>query len=233
MGVVLIVGDLVVPLRPRVLNRSMLAEQVTRFTARVRTVSPSQPAERHAPAGPPTRMTRVRTWPPVPVDPLGPALAVLAGYVYSLQGFNGYLSRDLALYAYAGQQVAEGVPPYEGVINRSRSTEPIFVPGVGALAGRLVLDVDEVAHHAGAVPRACPPPRSGWPTSSAGVLLSPPASPASPPRVALIAVSGFNLYATNGPREKTTDGAPSALRDAGGRATAASAGRACSCRWRR
>ncbi|MEO6144298.1 MAG: hypothetical protein ABIP19_09995, partial [Dermatophilaceae bacterium] len=74
------------------------------------------------------------------LDPLGPALAVLGGAIFLLRGFDGVLSRDLALYAYAGQRVADGVPPYVGVMNRSGPLAHL-VPGVGAWLGdRLGVD---------------------------------------------------------------------------------------------
>src|SRR5262245_51938302 len=92
------------------------------------------PAQRPAPVvGSPSTSggRRLRAW----FDPLGPLLALLAGSVYWLRGFDGYLSRDLALYAYAGQQFADGVPAYEGVVNRSGPLSHL-VPGLGALAAR-------------------------------------------------------------------------------------------------
>ena len=76
------------------------------------------------------------------LDPLGPALAIVAGVVSLLRGFDAVLSRDLALYAYAGQRVADGVPPYVGVMNRSGPLAHL-VPGLGARLGDL-LDVDDL-----------------------------------------------------------------------------------------
>ena len=76
------------------------------------------------------------------LDPLGPAVALLAGVLFLLRGFDGMLTRDLALYAYAGQRVADGVPPYVGVMNRSGPLAHL-VPGAGAWVGD-VLDVDDL-----------------------------------------------------------------------------------------
>lgn len=69
-------------------------------------------------------------------------MAVVAGVVFVLRGFDAVLSRDLALYAYAGQQVADGVPPYVGVMNRSGPLAHL-VPGAGAWFGDL-LEVDDL-----------------------------------------------------------------------------------------
>ncbi len=75
-----------------------------------------------------------------PLDPVGPVLGVLAAGVFWLHGFDNLLTRDLGLYAYAGQQVADGVPPYVGVMNRSGPLAHL-VPGFGAwLAGGLGTD---------------------------------------------------------------------------------------------
>lgn len=76
------------------------------------------------------------------LDPLGPALAIVSGVLFWLRGFEGVLTRDLALYTYAGQQVADGVPPYVGVMNRSGPLAHL-VPGAGAWLGDL-LGVDDL-----------------------------------------------------------------------------------------
>ncbi|MFC6288501.1 hypothetical protein ACFP3Q_15745 [Nocardioides sp. GCM10027113] len=134
------------------------------------------------------------------LDPAGPALALLAVIVYWLNGFDGYLSRDLALYAYAGQQVAEGDSPYVGVVNRSGPLSHA-VPGLGALLARLLGTDDLLTMRvlflvlsAGCI----------WLAYLLGrdLLQSRPAGLAT--AAALLAVHGFALYATHGPREKTT-----------------------------
>jgi hypothetical protein len=134
------------------------------------------------------------------VDPLGPACALLAGFVYWLHGFNGYLSRDLALYAYAGQQVADGVPPYEGVYNRSGPLSHL-VPGLGALVGR-VTGVDELS--AMRVQFLILSIVSIWLAYLMGRELLSSRLAGVATAIALFGVSAFNLYATTGPREKTT-----------------------------
>ncbi|MEO7843974.1 MAG: hypothetical protein ABIR82_01430 [Nocardioides sp.] len=70
-------------------------------------------------------------------DPVGAVVALTSGVVFLLHGFHGELTRDLGLYAYAGQQVADGVPPYVGVMNRSGPLAHL-VPGLGAATARLV-----------------------------------------------------------------------------------------------
>ena len=55
---------------------------------------------------------------------------------YALHGFNGMLTRDLAVYSYAGQQVAEGVPPYLGILNRAGPLAHV-IPGIGVGIARI------------------------------------------------------------------------------------------------
>ena len=57
--------------------------------------------------------------------------------VFALHGTDGMLSRDLGIYAYAGQQVADGVPPYVGVLNRAGPLAHVL-PGLGVVLARLV-----------------------------------------------------------------------------------------------
>ena len=70
------------------------------------------------------------------VDPT--VLLVAAGtfVIYVLHGFNGYFGRDPGVYAYAGEQVADGVPPYVGIVNRAGPLAHML-PAVGAAMGRL------------------------------------------------------------------------------------------------
>ena len=71
------------------------------------------------------------------VDPLGPLLGLAGFLVFVLYGFQGYLSRDSGLYAYSALQVAEGVPPYESVLNRAGPLAHL-VPWLGVTPARLV-----------------------------------------------------------------------------------------------
>ncbi len=69
-------------------------------------------------------------------DPLLWMVGAGAVLTYALHGFSGMLSRDLGMYSYAGQQVADGVPPYLGVLNRAGPLAHLL-PAVGALVARL------------------------------------------------------------------------------------------------
>jgi hypothetical protein len=71
---------------------------------------------------------------------LDPWLVVSCGVafvVYLVHGFDGALGVDLAVYSYAGQQVAEGQLPYEAIINRSGPLAHL-IPGIGAWTARVV-----------------------------------------------------------------------------------------------
>lgn len=76
------------------------------------------------------------------IDPWVVICCVAALAVYLLHGLHGTLLRDNALYSYAGQQVAEGVPPYVGVFNRAGPLAHL-IPGIGVLTAR-VLSVDDL-----------------------------------------------------------------------------------------
>jgi hypothetical protein len=69
-------------------------------------------------------------------DPLPAALVVTALVVWGARGLQTPLTRDPALYLYAGQQVAAGEPPYVGVLNRSGPFSHLL-PGLGVELGRL------------------------------------------------------------------------------------------------
>ena len=77
------------------------------------------------------------------LDPITPLVGLVALVVYSLHGFGGVLNRDLGVYAYAGQQFADGVPPYEGILNRAGPLAHML-PGVGMVAGRLVVPSHQI-----------------------------------------------------------------------------------------
>jgi hypothetical protein len=126
-------------------------------------------------------------------------VGVVALLTYALHGFDGYLTRDLGIYAYAGQQFAEGVPPYVSVLNRAGPLAQML-PGVGVLA----------AHHLGlgdvvgarllfllfAVACVCllyRLARDVFSSRAAGLAAA----------AAFLSFEGFVRYASGGPREKT------------------------------
>jgi hypothetical protein len=96
-------------------------------------------ARRDSPANERPRRTVVES---LRFDPFIVAVAAVAATVYTLHGFQGKLTRDAGIYAYAGQQVADGVPPYLGVLNRAGPLAHL-VPGLGAWAARVV-NVDDL-----------------------------------------------------------------------------------------
>ena len=144
-----------------------------------------------------------RTGRPTPrhrIDLLGPTLALASGVVYALHGFGHYLSRDLGLYAYAGQQFADGALPYEGVINRSGPFSHM-VPGLGVWAGRVVGVDDLLAMRALflVLSMICV-----WLAYVLGRDLLGSRLTGVTVAIALLFVDGFTQYASGGPREKTT-----------------------------
>lgn len=62
--------------------------------------------------------------------------------LFSMRGFDGYMSRDVGLYGYAGQQVAEGGVPYVDVFERGGPLSQLL-PGLGVILARTV-GVDDV-----------------------------------------------------------------------------------------
>lgn len=131
-----------------------------------------------------------------------PALLVccaIAVLVFLPHGFHGYLSRDLALYTYAGQQFADGVVPYAAVVNRAGPLAHA-IPGVGIFLARLV-GIDDVIGvrifflliSVVAVGACYLMGRTVFRSRLAGIGAA----------AVLICNQGFVFYATNGPREKT------------------------------
>ncbi|HEX5919367.1 MAG TPA: hypothetical protein VFY76_16015 [Nocardioides sp.] len=142
----------------------------------------------------PGRVSRMRA-----IDPLVPVVAAVSVVVYVLHGFQGMLTRDLGIYSYAGQQVADGVPPYVGVLNRAGPLAHVL-PGVGALVAR-VGGLDDVVTMrvlfmlmaTAAVCVAYLLGRDLFRSRAAGLVTA----------SAMLAFHGFIQYASNGPREKT------------------------------
>lgn len=139
-----------------------------------------------------SRLRRLDWW--------GPMLAAGAVVIFLLHGFGGLLTRDLALYAYGGQQFAEGVPPYVAVLNRAGPLAHM-VPGFGVMIARALGTDDLITMRAlmmvlstVAVWLTYLLGRDAFRSRLAGV-----ASAAT-----LLTFQGFVTYATGGPREKTT-----------------------------
>ena len=132
-------------------------------------------------------------------DPLVPVVAIVCIAVYTLHGFHGALTRDLGVYSYAGQQVADGVPPYLGILNRAGPLAHA-IPGIGALLAR-VGGVDElltmrVLFMLIATAAVCATyvlGRDLFASRAAGLVSA----------GGMLAFHGFIQYASNGPREKT------------------------------
>jgi hypothetical protein len=133
------------------------------------------------------------------VDPLVPAIAVVSIVVYTLHGFHGTLTRDLGVYSYAGQQVADGVAPYLGILNRAGPLAHAL-PGVGALLARLggwddvvTMRVEFMLIATACVCTCYVLGRDLFRSRGAGLVCA----------GTLLAFHGFIQYASNGPREKT------------------------------
>jgi hypothetical protein len=131
------------------------------------------------------------------VDPV--AVGLVALVVYTLHGFDGDLGRDQGTFVYGGQQLADGVPPYAGILN---STGPVVdvVTGIGIRLGSVVgLDsvfaarVTYLAASAVAVGALSVLAREALRSRAAGLVV---------PAV-FLTFAGFLTLATDGPREKT------------------------------
>ena len=145
-----------------------------------------------------TRDRRTRaTW--RAVDPLTFAVGAVALLTYALHGFDGMLTRDLALYSYAGQQVAEGVPPYLGVLNRAGPLAHV-IPALGVGIARLggFDDVYSMRLLFMAIATVCAVAvyvlgRDLFGSRRGGLVTA----------AVFLTFTGFIHYASNGPREKT------------------------------
>jgi hypothetical protein len=133
------------------------------------------------------------------VDPLVYVVGAVSFVVYVVQGFEGVLTRDLGIYSYAGEQVADGTPPYVGILNRAGPLAHI-IPGFGALGARVVgvedlrgIRVLFMLISVGCVCMTYLLARDLFTSKLAGLLSA----------AALLSFSGFITFATNGPREKT------------------------------
>ena len=142
--------------------------------------------------------TRLREW-QSRIDPRTVLVGAFALIVYELHGFDGFLSRDLALYSYGAQQVADGVPPYVGMWERTGPLAQV-IPAIGVVGAR-VGGFDELLGMRLqflliAVACVCVVYLLGR-----DLFASPLAGLAS--AAAFLSFSGFIEAASNGPREKT------------------------------
>lgn len=71
------------------------------------------------------------------IDPWVPGWLLATLVVWGGRGFQDDLSRDSALYVYAGQQIAAGEAPYVEVLNRAGPLVQLL-PGLGIELGRLL-----------------------------------------------------------------------------------------------
>ncbi|GAB3780918.1 glycosyltransferase family 39 protein [Nocardioides ungokensis] len=119
--------------------------------------------------------------------------------VYLPHGFNSALTRDLGVYTYGGQGVADGELPYEAILNRAGPLAHL-IPGIGIWLGRQA-GMDDlfsarllnmfismlcvgVAYLIG---------RDLYRSRLAGIVSA----------TTLLCIEGFITYSTGGPREKT------------------------------
>lgn len=133
------------------------------------------------------------------VDPLLAGCCLVALVVYLLHGFEGPLLRDSGIYAYGGQRVAEGVPPYVAIANRAGPLAHML-PG-GAVAVARAVGVDDLLGirvfymliSVACVGLAYLLGRDLFRSRFAGVTAA----------ATLLSFHGFIWLATYGPREKT------------------------------
>lgn len=133
------------------------------------------------------------------IDPLLVGCCLVALVVYLLHGFDGVLTTDQGVYAYGGQWVAEGVPPYVAIANRVGPLAHLL-PGGAAFVAHVVGVDDLLAMRVffmlmavAAVGLAYLLARDVFRSRLAGVAAA----------AALLSMHGFIDMATYGPREKT------------------------------
>ena len=149
-----------------------------------------------APESAPAPETRRRIRRPDPLVWLSCAAALA---VYLLHGFDGRLTRDLGVYSYGGQQVAEGVAPYVAIVNRAGPLGHL-IPGIGVIVGRafgaddvLSMRVLNMLLSIVTIGLIYVLGRDLFRSRLAGLATA----------AAMLCFQGFITYATYGPREKT------------------------------
>jgi hypothetical protein len=73
-------------------------------------------------------------------DPLPFLVGIVAVSVYALHGFQESLDRETSIFAYGGQQVLEGVPPYVSIFNVIGPLGHILAGAGGAIARLVGID---------------------------------------------------------------------------------------------
>ena len=138
--------------------------------------------------------TRWRT-----ADPLVLVVGAVSLVTFALHGVHGALTRDLGVYGYAGQQTADGVPPYLGILNRAGPLAHV-IPGLGAGLARLLgtdsLITMRLLFMVIATVCVCVVYLLGRDVFSSRLVGLVTAA-------AFLTFQGFIHYASNGPREKT------------------------------
>src|SRR4051812_6323458 len=74
----------------------------------------------------------------------GALALVVAALLYTQFSIEGNLSRDEAIYSYGGQQLADGVPVYQGIFD-PKPPLPTFLTALGVAGGRAVGEDELVA----------------------------------------------------------------------------------------
>ncbi len=132
-------------------------------------------------------------------DPALVPVALVTLAVYVLHGHHGSLSRDLSIYAYAGQRVFDGSPPYVDVLNRAGPLAHMVpalgvavarVAGVGDVVGMRMVYLLAAVAAVVAIYVLC---RDLLRSRAAGIAGA----------AAMLSFHGFAAYASDGPREKT------------------------------
>jgi hypothetical protein len=127
-------------------------------------------------------------------------VAAVASVVYGLHGFDAGLSRDLGVFVYGGEQVAQGVPPYVGIFN---TVGPLAdaVPGLAIWTGRL-LGLDPILSARALFLALSVASCVLVDVLARDVLVSRPAGLTA--AATFLTFQDFIQLATGGPREKTT-----------------------------
>ena len=126
-------------------------------------------------------------------------VSAVAGVVFLAHGLEGVLTRDLAIYTYAGQRVADGSAPYVDLVNRSGPLSHL-APGIGIFLGRLVGLDDVIAVRVAFLVLSV---AAVYVVHRTAHRMLGSAALAGATAMALVMIPAFLQYASRGPREKT------------------------------